>query len=366
MNLEKILNNPSLLVKELENFFSKYDATVLHIQEGVRDNFERFPAPGDGILHFFTIHALFSNKGIFGIEGDYLDEIHPRFSFLYSKLASYLKKKGINTIGPHAQFALAIIPYVDPKGSVKKSLPKYMRKSRGQTIIASKNLIKGSPYYASLIKNYGSFVGIATNNNTIVGPDGGLIAAACKIASTFDKKISLLEFGSGGGSTTLAIARINKLATYIGNDFSREMVTYFKEKVIPKLNSYTIESSIFLGSCFEMPLEDKVDLISVGVYYQAQPSLFEKRGNKLVRCLNPSGVLIAQSGMIEDRFITNILRNTVPQRNQWPWYKQSYCLNKYFRYVSEYILEQEIVLVATNNYKKYCQIRKVFNFRKKN
>ena len=89
----KTLGNRNLLIQELKNFFSKYNATLFNIKESKRDNFERLPAPGDGLLKCFTLHVLFYNIGIFGKEGDYLDEVHPRLAALNMQLANYLKKK---------------------------------------------------------------------------------------------------------------------------------------------------------------------------------------------------------------------------------------------------------------------------------
>lgn len=358
MNLKNIKQYKSFNQK-IREFFLRYDGTVLSIQESTRDNFERFPPPGNGILHCFTIHVVFHNTGIFGKSGDFLYEVFPRFTFLHSQLADYLSKRGTVVTGKNAQLAVAIMPYADPHGSVNQSLPLSTRQSRAQTIIPSNILARKNRYYASLMKRYGPFVGIGTNNGTVIGPDGGLIATACKVAATFPNKIRVLEFGSGGGSTALALARENKLALYIGNDFSKEMVEYFDRKVTSQLKDRGIQSSIFFGSCFEMPLRTKVDLISVGVYYQAQPSLFEKRARELVHCLNTSGVLIAQTGMIEDQFITRLLRDTIPNSNDWPWYNEKYSLNRYFRYVAEYIMEQEIILIATNNRNKFYHITKL-------
>jgi SAM-dependent methyltransferase len=358
----KLLSNTTHLTHELRTFFADHAATLLGIQESKRDNFERFPAPGDGLLQCFTAHVLFHNVGIFGQEGDYLREVHPRMTTLTMELANRLNEGGYEVSGPLAQTIVAILPYADPLGVSGKSLAPSMRPSKGQHIIPAEELIEKSAYYASFTHKYGASFGVVTNNGTVVGPDAGIVGAACGIAATFNRKIRVVELGSGGGSTALVLAKRNTLESYRGNDFSSEMVDHFRANVAPQLERRGIESTVFLGSCFDMPpVEAPVDLISIGVYYQAQPSLIEKRGQEFARSLGESGVLIIQTGMLEDPFITHILSSSQQSASAWPWYRQSYHLNNYFRYVAEYVIEQEIVLVATNSRDRFLHIATSLN-----
>ena len=359
MKAEYSMRDQNAFIEALGSFFSRYDARALGIEEQMRDNFERFPAPGDGRVRGITIHVLFHNIGIFGRKGDYLSDIHPRIAFLNSKLADYLGAKGMTISGKRAQLACAIMPYPDLNGVLGQSLPLSTRKSRGQIVIPARKL-RQSPYYARLMEKYGDFVGIVTNNGTLIGPDGGLIAAACGVARVFQRGIRVLEFGSGGGSTALALMRKGHLASYGGNDFSKEMVDYFESNVTPQLAKRGIPSSMFFGSCFDMPVRGPIDLISIGVYYQAQPSLFVERGRELSRALGATGVIIAQTGMIEDRFITHMLRNAIPKDSTWPWQNKKCRIKRYFRYIDEYILEQEIILIATNNRDKFQRMIAAF------
>lgn len=357
----EILKNRALLIQEFNKFLSKYKATLLDVQESKRDNFERVPLPGDGLLQCFTMHVLFHNIGIFGKEGDYLDEIYPRLVNLNILLADHMKRIGIEINSPNAQISMAIIPYADPLGTIGKYIYPHIRKSKGQKIIPDKELSKKSVYYANLMHEYGACSGIVTNNGTVVGPDGGLIGAACAIASTYQNKIDVLELGSGGGSTALALARRNKIQSYLGNDFSNEMITYFQQNTAQQLKKYSVGSHVILGSCFDFPLKNQFDLISIGVYFQAQPSLFLKRGYELAKCLNKTGVLIIQSGMLEDPFVTMLLSGPINNNYIWPWYKKGYHLNNYFSYIAEYVIQQETVLIATNNVDKFEQITKLFS-----
>src|SRR5262249_49422442 len=128
----KLLSDTTHLTHKLRTFFADHTATLLGIQESQRDNFERFPAPGDGLLQCFTAHVLCHNVGIFGQEGDYLREVHPRMTTLTMERANYLNEGEYKFSGPLAQRTVAILPYADPLGVDGTSLAPSMRPSRGQ------------------------------------------------------------------------------------------------------------------------------------------------------------------------------------------------------------------------------------------
>jgi hypothetical protein len=350
-----LVDDKLYLEQILREFFADYNASLLGIQEQKRDNFERFPAPGDGILRCFTVSILCHNIGIFGRTRTYLEGAYPRLAMLHQKLAEWFRERGVNISGAQAEISFTIIPYPDPKGTFEGELEALERYSKGQTIIAGSILAEKSAYYAHLIQKYGDCVGVVTNNGTVIGPDGGLLTAASGVAATYQEKIRVVELGSGGGSSALVLARQQKLQSYHGNDFSAEMVEHFQNNVVPYLDARQIESSIFQGSCFDFPLKGPADLILVGVYYQAQPSLFAACGHELIQCLDTSGVVIIQSGMLEDTFTTQLLSGVV-QSMSWPWYQEGYHLSTYFHYIAEYIVEQETVLIATNDATKFQQV----------
>lgn len=347
------------LTRELERFFAPYSATVLAVEEVRRSNFERIPAPGNGLLRAFTAHVLFHNTGLFGSGGDYLTDVHPRLMILQQRLAGHLRALGMEVSGPEAERTVTIMPYPDPGGAAGEALPPTTRYSRGFRIIPTETLLADtSLYYAHLIDSYGPLVGVLTNNGTVVGPDGGLIAAATAAGKGTRGRLRVLELGSGAGSTALVLARQGKLAWYRGNDFSEEMVDHFHQVTTPQLARLGVDASVLAGSCFDIPLECGVDLLSVGIYYQAQPSLFDRRGAELAACVGETGLLIVQSGMLEDPFVTHLLAGPPCQNTHWPWYSPDYYLGNHFAYIAQYTLQEETILVATNNRSRFHEFNR--------
>ena len=108
------------------------------------------------------------------------------------------------------------------------------------------------------------------------------------------------------------------------------------------------------GSCYEAPLIKKADIFIVGVYYEGQPDLFAQRGTEILRCINDKGFLVIQTGMLENSFVTQLLFEQNSNHKYWPWYKEEFCLKKYFKYVCEHTIEAETMLVATNDLESFC------------
>ncbi|GCE15680.1 hypothetical protein [Tengunoibacter tsumagoiensis] len=139
-----LLNDRKQLTHDLEAFFASYNIEILGIQERTRDNFERFPAPGDGKIRCFTVSVLCHNISIFGHTGPYLEAVYPRLAMLHQKLAAWFRDRGINISGTQAEVSFSIIPYADPSGTFDKELEALERYSKGQTVIAGNTL---SPVY---------------------------------------------------------------------------------------------------------------------------------------------------------------------------------------------------------------------------
>ena len=348
------------LLEGLDRFFDEYDASLLGTRTVSRDNFERLPAPGDGKLRAISAHVLCHNLDLFGTSGDYLDEIHPRIGTLGERLAAHLAAQGLQLSGPGAETSITIHPHPDPTGQHGSPLPRSGRQSWGQRLIPADELAANSHYYAELIRTYGPLCGVVTNNGTVIGPDGGLIAATCAVATTWPEPVRLLELGAGAASTAFALARRGLLASYRANDFSPDMVAHFEREVAVELAAAGVPASMSAGSCFDTPL-DQTDLLDVGVYYQAQPALIARRGKEMADCLGSDGVLLIQSGMLEDSFVTDLLTGCVyPENGGWPWFDEQWHLNRYFRYVGRAEFAQETILYATNSRERYLSVTRAF------
>ncbi|WP_433239910.1 methyltransferase domain-containing protein [Streptosporangium sp. CA-135522] len=349
------------ILTELDDFFRYYKATVIGVRGIHRDNFERFPAPGNGELRALSFHVVFHDVLVFGDGGDFLTDIHPRIAALGERLAERLRGAGIEITGPGAEDAVAIVPYPDPRGTGGlEPVPPSQRRSRGFSVIPPRELRAHSPYYARLLDTYGPVFGVLTTNGTVVGPDGGLLGAAAAAAEAFPDPLRVVELGMGAGSTPLALAQRGKLAAYTGNDFSAEMIEHFRRSVAPELDALGVRAEAVLGSCLDAPLPP-ADLLCVGVYYQAQPSLVAARGAELAAALGESGVAVFQSGMLEDPLVTRLLYGDAAEHSAWPWYDPAFRLQNYFRWIGRHVVEQETILIATNSLNSFRAVSRTLD-----
>jgi len=344
------------LLKNITIFFKKYRGDVIGVNSHIRQNFEQTPPPGDGFLLCHTVYVVFRNLGLLGLKGDFLSEVHPRLKYLSDALKKYLNDMNFNVNNKESTEHITIVPIPDPQSEISSSLPKIEHKSRGKYIIPIHELVKHSKYYKQLFEKYNVEFGVITSNGTTVGPDGGLLGAACAVASTFSAPIKVMEVGSGSGTTPLVLLEKGYLSRYYGNDFSQEMINFLQEKAQPRLSENGIESSFYCGPSIDMKIETSIDLLSVGIYYEAQPDFFLKKGKDIAAALGDSGVLIAQTGMIENPFITDLVYNLESYHRSWPWYSERVCLKSYFNNIAEVIVEEETIIVATNNLARFNMI----------
>jgi hypothetical protein len=337
------------IVDEIERFLALHAGIVKNVTTLTRYNHQHACPPGDGLLTCITVYAEFVNSAIFGSRGPFLSEVYPRYRFLRRRLTEFLVDEELLLKGPDSTLTVSVVPTASTDSKLGPTLPLDTSSSRGALILPIDELTKRSRYYLQLANLYDIEYCLLTNKKTVVGPDAGILTTACVAAQTFKNKIRVIEFGTGAGTTPLILSRLKKLGAYMGNDFSPEVVDFFNMTIRPGLTRAGIDCRLHHGSCFELTIEDPVDLIIVGVFYQAQPDFVKFKGRAVSAALGENGVLIIQSGKPENPFVTNLLTEDPDRHAAWPWYGEEYYLNHYFRYVAKTDVHDETMLIASNN-----------------
>jgi len=333
----------------IERFLARYSGTVTDVATSTRYNHQNPCPPGDGLLTCITVRAEFGNSGIFGASGPFLTEVYPRYRFLRRRLAEFLADEGLPANVPRSTLAVSLVPTAAQDSKVGEALPKDPESSRGASIRPIEELTNQSEYYGRLARQYSIEHCLLTNKNTVVGPDAGILTTACAAAQTFDGSMRVIEFGTGAGTTPLALSRLNKLSFYVGNDFSPEVSSFFGTTVRPRLISAGIGCDFVAGPCFALEIAPRADLIIVGVFYQAQPDLLKIRGRAIGAALAGHGVLIVQSGKPENPFITELLTEDPKRHGAWPWYDKGFCIRGYVRQLGKVDVHDETMLIASDD-----------------
>ncbi|MFZ0774215.1 MAG: class I SAM-dependent methyltransferase [Candidatus Sulfotelmatobacter sp.] len=278
-----------------------------------------------------------------------MTEIYPRYRFLRRRLAEFLDQEGLPANVPHSTLAVSLVPAPAPNSRIGEALPTDPESSRGAAILPIEELTQRSEYYRRLASHYRIEHCLLTNKDTVVGPDAGILTTACAAAQTFPGRIRVIEFGTGAGTTAVALASLEKLACYLGNDFSPEVNEFFGTTVRPRLTLEGIDCEFVAGSCFALEFSTRADLIIVGVFYQAQPELLKLKGRAMGACLSGHGVLVIQSSKPENQFITELLMDDPARHAGWPWYDKAFSIAQYFRHVAKLDVYDETMLIASDN-----------------
>jgi SAM-dependent methyltransferase len=333
------------LDRTLTDFFAEHSGRLLEVQRTCRRNSQAQSSGMGDSFHGVTAHVRFDNLALFGIEGDFLSEIYPRVRHLTSRLRERLNESGL----PDIISAAAVMPYPNPLGRCGNTLPKEAHHSHGETIEPIAEVAEHNDHWRRVMERYDAEYVCITNNGTAVGPDISLLAAGHAIANTSDAPLRVYEFGSGTGTLATMLDRRGMLASYAGVDFGQEMVDHFMTRVSPSLSPSAGQGTVVYGSCMDAELPRQVDLMCVAVYYQAQPPLIKDRGREMARALGSSGILMAQTGMLEDPLVTALLCDAEGQVAHWPWYDPAFSLRTWFRCVEQVVIEEQVVVLASND-----------------
>jgi hypothetical protein len=340
----------------LPDFFRRYDGTVESIGITARANHQHARPPGDGMLTCVTVDVALRNHGLFGTTGPFLDEVFPRYRFLTTELARFLADRGVSP-GSEGGLSVAVVPRPERHGYVGNALPKIDRPSRGVLAPQIDELARYSEYYRALAARYGIEYGLITNNGTVIGPDGGIVATAAAVADAFDRPLAVVELGAGAGSTATALLRLGKLRSYRGRDFSPEVASFFASRIQPDLAAAGVPAELVVGPCESFALRPReADLLVVGVYYEAQPDLVLRRGEAIRAALSTGGVLAIQSGKPESPFVTQLLADADTPHKGWPWYRPGFCVCALFRHLELLVVEDETMLLASNDADRLAQV----------
>jgi hypothetical protein len=348
------------IAPSIERFLEKHTGSITCLTSSKRYNHQNPHPSGDGVLTCITVHAEFRNCGIFGPSGPFLTEVYPRYRFLRRRLAEYLADEGQLANMP-GEFSVSLVPMAAQNSRLGKALLRDIEASRGSSILPIEELANHSKYYRALADRYKIEHCLLTTKNTVVGPDAGILITACAAAQTFPDRVRVIEFGTGAATTPLALSGLEKLDSYLGNDFSPKVTNFFKTAVEPRLVRSRIECKFFPGSCFGVEISGRADLIIVGVFYQAQLDLVKCKGAAISAALADGGVLLIQSSKPENPFITSLLMDDPARHATWPWYEETFYLRKYFKKVIEANVNDETMLIATNDSDRLDRIIEILN-----
>lgn len=335
IKMRNILEND----KTIRERAKKIGIEVTKVNIVKRDNFEKEDARDTEII-FLTYYCITDNRMLLGSGGNVFKEVYPRLK----KIKADLLSDTVQVEGIGYEFIIDL----NDKCYDGECYEKATINSYGDTLIKMDELMKNNSYYEKLGKEFSILYGVKTNNGTVIGPDAGLIYGAKYIGQAMKaKSIRMAEIGAGTCSTPLSLSEYKKIDYYYGVDFSNKMKEQYENIFKKHLKNINIESHFVIGDAQKCELPENIDLLVVGIYYEAQYDFIVNRGADIKKAMTEDGFLMLQSGLPENTMFSDLL--VTNEKDKWPWQKNGLNLRNYFSCIAQINFNDEIVTVATDN-----------------
>lgn len=149
---------------------------------------------------------------------------------------------------------------------------------------------------------------------------------------------SILEIGCGVGTCGIAASR-RGVKDFTCVEVNPKACAHLK-KVLP-------DSNVMQQSAFDFTFDRKYDLVLIGIPYELNPWLLQKKGDDLA---DHADTVVFQSGMacMYDQEHDWIMGKGREDRAYWPWWKASQELANYFPHTAETSLDWQLGAIASH------------------
>jgi hypothetical protein len=219
----------------------------------------------------------------------------------------------------------------------------------GQHLTPRRDLEGRDPYYQELFEGYGVRWLLQEDNGIVIGPDAGLLFAVGAVADVRGAVSSFADVGAGTGELSAHLLRRGAVRRLLLNEVSPHLQEHLRSYVGDLARAAGVEVDYRFSNALEVELPRGVDLLSVGIYYGAQPAFFQRLGPALDEHLADDGLVLVQSGMLEGTFNVAALTGGDRRLLAWPWYDATHALTNWLPHVESYFVADEVVTFAARD-----------------
>ena len=334
-------NNLAAAEKATKDFFGKIGGKLSFLQCAKTETY----SSEDLKIPCVNYYISFNNPDLFG-RGDFSQEVYPRYRKMRSDWKSALNKAGIKI---YSDLAAGFVPLLGQSAGQGAGFiyPKEEREPLGLEIVDINKV--GSPYYGRLAAEYGAKFALREGGGMLVGPEGGMLRVIKTIGDFLGKINSFADIGAGTGELSAFVAKNYQPQNITVNESSPNLEAHLRRYLKEARNWDKTKIDFVFGDCRQMDIPAQADLISVGVFYGYQPSLFEKKGLAIKKSLGENGLLLVQSSMPETLFNQHLLLGDEAGIKYWPWYSEKFNLPYYFNCVESFFIENEFIILASQS-----------------
>lgn len=293
------------------------------------------------------LEVEFNNSNLFGTS-TYL-EAYKGYRQMRNDWWDYLQEKGFEQWSKTTEVIGHFVPLLSSKCTKQDAYPVQESTSYGQILTKYDESVTNNAYYKYIHDTYGLTWLLQDGNKIVIGPDIGLfygMLAYLKIYGTVNR---FLDVGTGTAELSAYLIK-NKLTNNIvvneiSDHLKSHIQTYLAE--VNKTNQIAIDYQFV--DALKMNIPESFDLLSLGIYYGAQPDFFKNHGKKISKNLSENGAIIIQSGMLEGKFNLSSILGDNEDLYKWEWYNKENTLSEYFTSTESVFVADEIVTMASNN-----------------
>ena len=325
---------------------------------GTHRNIEISDASRNAEVEVCCLEVEFGEHNKFG-DADYLDA-YERYRQMRSDWWAYLASNELPQCHASTAIISHFIPYLSKHSTHEGTA--YTPESTqyfGQVLIPYERVENLNSYYDEIHRRYGVRWVLQDGRGITIGPDVGLLFALHAALKDSPRIDTFVDLGAGTGE--LSAFLINKgLAENINiNEYSPHLREHLQTYLEQIRGGKDVNIEYQFTDASEFVLPHKAELVSMGIYYGAQPFFLERHGKSLRTALGEDGLLIIQSGMLENRFNISSITGDDERLFDWCWYNEKCCLKTYFSEIASIFLADEIITLACKSKERMAQIKKV-------
>ncbi len=295
-----------------------------------------------------TYYIIFQNKNILG-RGSFSREIYPRYRKIRSDWKDRLTKSGLKLFVDLAVGFIPLLHVDDNKEKVNHT--KYKKDKRNPLGMEILDIEKtDSSFYKEMVKEFDVKFALKEGGGMFIGPEKSMLKVLRASCDTLKKINCFIDIGSGTGELSAFVLKNYSPKKVIVNELSQDLKLHLNTYLRKIAKKSKIEVFFNFQDCKKMSFPDNVSLISVGVFYGAQPPFIKYKGPELKKSLGKNGILLIQSSMPEALFNQHILMGDMRSLKRWPWYYQEFVLSKFFSCVKVFFIDNQFITLASQSY----------------
>lgn len=343
---------------EISNdFFQQKGGSLKNIYHTKRRNIEIIDISDKDEIDVCCLEIEFNNSNLFGTT-TYL-EAYKGYRQMRNDWWDYLQKKGYEQWSKNTKIIGHFIPVLSSKSIKSDPYPVQESTSYGQILTKYDESATNNEYYKNVHYKYGLNWLLQDGNKIVIGPDIGLfysMIAYVKLYGTINK---FLDVGAGTAELSAYLIKNELVNNITVNEISGHLKSHIQTYLdeVNKTNQVAIDYQFV--DALQMTIPEKIDLLSLGIYYGAQPDFFKNHGQKISKNLSEYGAIIIQSGMLEGKFNLSSILGDNEELYNWEWYNKENTLSEYFTHIASIFVAHEIITIASNNEDTIRKFKKV-------